>query len=119
MRKWQLVALVFTAIFASVWVTWIRNEPVRAKREMLVQMGAMSRADLSVLKAALERPDSQMMTTVGSANEVLWQQFAHRGWATQLPAPPEMPASIRRYSLTDQGRTEVLKLFVGLNAAQK
>jgi hypothetical protein len=119
MGKWKFVALFLAAIFASGWVTWVRNEPARAKRLMLAQMAAMSTADLSVLKAALARPDSQMMTTAGSANDVLWQQFSHRGWATQLAAPRELPASIRLYSLADKGRTEVLKLFAGLNAAQK
>jgi len=73
MKKWQLVLLVFSAICAVLWTTRVRSEPARASREMLAQMGAMSPADLSVLKAALERPGSQIVTTAGRANEKLWE----------------------------------------------
>jgi hypothetical protein len=47
---------------------------------LLQRMRTMSAGDLSVLHASLERPESVMITPVGSPNDILWSEMAAFGW---------------------------------------
>src|ERR1035437_2000113 len=52
-----------------------------AQIEGLVQrMRKMSAADISVLEARSQTPDSSMTATPGSQNEALWSEMAELGW---------------------------------------
>jgi len=110
-KSWRFLLLSIAAVCALLWFNWLYNEPVRARREILEQMRSLTEADLSVLKAALDRPGSQMMTTAGSANEKLWERLKQREWARQVAKPQAMPEYIRLYELTDKGSTELPSLF--------
>jgi hypothetical protein len=110
-KKWRFLLISITAVCAVLWLNWLYNEPVRARREIVEQMRTLTQADLSVLKGSLERPRSQMMTVTGSANEQLWERLKQREWARQVAVPQGMPENIRLYELTDKGSTELSTLF--------
>lgn len=74
----------------------------------------LSAGDRSVLVAALQRPDSQMMTIEGSANDVFWSALERMGLMQQHPVPKEMADKLagtgvkpKIFSVTDKGTTEI------------
>ncbi|HEX8166905.1 MAG TPA: hypothetical protein VF601_14115 [Beijerinckiaceae bacterium] len=75
------------------------------------RIAALGAGDRSVLEAALQNPDSQMLTTEGSANHVLWSEMAQIGWMTELPLPEGFPEFCRIYALTEEGSSAIPDLI--------
>ena len=88
----------------------------QAQIESLVQrMRKMSAADLSVLQASADTPDSLMTTAPGSPNEALWSEMEKLGWMTRAADEISLPGggkfAMQTYSMTPAGREAVLKLL--------
>jgi hypothetical protein len=88
----------------------------QAQIESLLQrMREMSAADLSVLQASADTPDSQMTTAPGSPNEALWSQMEKLEWMIRTAEDISLPGggqfAMHTYSLTPAGREAVLKLL--------
>jgi hypothetical protein len=88
---------------------------------LLERMRAMSAADLSVLEASANTPDSNMTTAPGSANEALWTAFAGFGWVgikeDALDLPDGKKFVMKIYTITREGLQPILNLLAAL--AQK
>ena len=71
---------------------------------------ATSTGDRSILRSSLDREDSVLMTSIGSANDALWTCFSRHGWMENSPIPADMkalmPESVQR-RLTEKGRRAV------------
>jgi hypothetical protein len=82
---------------------------------LLQRMRKMSAADLSVLQASADTPDSQMTTAPGSPNEALWSEMGQLGWMIRAAEEINLPGggkfAMHTYSLTPAGRDAVLKLL--------
>jgi hypothetical protein len=82
---------------------------------LLQRMRGMSAADLSVLQASADTPDSQMTTAPGSPNEALWSEMEQLGWMTRAAEEISLPGggkfAMHTYSMTPAGREGVLKLL--------
>ena len=75
----------------------------------------LTAGDLSVLKATLDTPDSQIATVAGSANDRLWSALADEGLARELalqidvPLPPHFRP--KSFTLTEDGRAALPQLL--------
>jgi hypothetical protein len=82
---------------------------------LLQRMRKMSAADLSVLQASADTPDSQMTTAPGSPNEVLWSEMEKLGWMIRAAEDISLPGGVKfamhTYSMTPAGREAVSKLL--------
>ena len=98
------------------------SEP--AQSELLRLLGQLSPADFSILELGLKEPRSmEMMTMPGSANDVLWREFASLGWMTRRVkelGPPEQPIlESVLYEITPAGRPAINALIAELLARQR
>ena len=66
---------------------------------VLQRMRQMSAADLSVLAASAQTPESSMTTAPGSANEALWNELVALGWMSKRGEDLELPGG-RRFPMT-------------------
>jgi hypothetical protein len=82
---------------------------------LLQRMRGMSAADLSVLQASADTPDSQMTTAPSSPNEALWSEMEKLGWMIRASEDISLPGggrfAMHTYSMTPAGREAVLKLL--------
>ena len=84
-------------------------------RALVELIRRLSASDVSVLRATLDTPDSQIATVANSANDVLWSAFVKKGLARELtldldvPIPPGFRP--KTFALTDDGRTELPQLL--------
>jgi hypothetical protein len=82
---------------------------------LLQRMRKMSAADLSVLQASADMPDSQMTTAPGSPNEALWSEMEKLGWMIRAAEDISLPGggkfAMLTYSMTPAGREAVSKLL--------
>ncbi len=86
--------------------------------ELLRRMREMSAADISVLEASLNTPESSMTTAPGSRNQALWSKMEKLGWMTRRDE--ELEAGGRRllmliYSITSEGREPIARLLSALS----
>jgi len=74
----------------------------------------LSGSELSVLRAILETPGSQVATVKGSANDMLWSTLAAQGLARESPLALDvpLPPNLRpkSFTLTEEGREAVPRL---------
>jgi hypothetical protein len=90
-----------------------------SNESLMAQMLTLSAGDLSVLEASLAKPDSTMMTVIGSANDRLWSKMERRGWLKKevsLSNHQPLPFQTSAYRFADGGREAVAALFVTLLA---
>ena len=82
---------------------------------LLERMRAMSAADISVLEASANTPDSNMTTAPGSANEALWSEFVKLGWMIKNEDALDPPGGKRFvmtiYSISSEGLQPVHDLL--------
>ena len=82
------------------------------------RMRGISAADLSVLDASAHTPDSNMTTSPGSANSVLWSEMAELGWMNKkedsLDLPGRAPFVMTIYSIRPEGTEPILSLLAAL-----
>ncbi len=82
---------------------------------LLERMRGMSAADLSVLDAAAHTPDSNMTTSPGSPNEVLWSAMVELGWMNKKEDGLDLPGGARftmnLYSIRPEGLQPILSLL--------
>jgi hypothetical protein len=89
---------------------------------LMAQMLTLSAGDLSVLEASLGKPDSVMLTVIGSANDRLWSKMEKRGWLKKemsLSNHQPLPFQASAYRFADGGREAVAALFVTLLARRR
>jgi hypothetical protein len=92
----------------------------QAKMEALLRrMRGMSAADISVLDASAQTPDSNMTTAPGSPNEALWSEMVELGWITKkadaLELPGRAPLLMTIYSISPEGLQPILHLLSALS----
>ena len=82
---------------------------------LLERMRAMSAADISVLEASANTPDSNVTTAPGSANEALWSEFVKLGWMIKKEDALDLPGGRRFemtiYSISSEGLQPILDLL--------
>jgi hypothetical protein len=82
---------------------------------ILQQMREMTEADLSVLQASVDTPDSSMTTAPGSPNEALWSAMEKLGWMVRTTDELDPPGVgrflLQVYSLTPAGQVGVSHLL--------
>ncbi|HYU79796.1 MAG TPA: hypothetical protein VEK56_12475 [Vicinamibacterales bacterium] len=83
---------------------------------LLELLRRLTPSDMSVLRATLDTPHSQIATVKNSPNDVLWSKMVECGLATEmtldLDAPPPLQNfSPKSFALTAQGRTMLPKLL--------
>jgi hypothetical protein len=82
---------------------------------LLERMRAMSAADISVLEASANTPESNVTTAAGSANEALWSEFVKLGWMIKKEDMLDLPAGKRFvmtiYSISSEGLQPILDLL--------
>ena len=84
-------------------------------RQLRFWLASLSPGDLSVNEAAAARPGSAMITGVGSANEALWSQMEHVGWAQQVTTDAiSIPGVTSAYTFTETGARAVTKALAEL-----
>jgi hypothetical protein len=82
---------------------------------LLRRMREMSAADISVLEASVNTPDSNVTTAPGSPNEKLWSEMEALGWMVKRNEELELGGGMRFpmaiYSFTTEGRLAVSSLL--------
>ena len=82
---------------------------------LLKRMRAMSAADISVLEASANTPDSNVTIAPGSANEALWFEFVKLGWMIKKEDALDLPGGRRFamtiYSISSEGLQPILDLL--------
>src|SRR5579862_8137796 len=82
---------------------------------LLQRMRGMSPADISVLAASSQTPESSMTTAPGSPNEALWSEMVALGWMTrreeELELPGRAPLVMKIYAITPAGVEPILNLL--------
>lgn len=85
---------------------------------LLERMRGMSAADISVLEASTQTPDSNMTTGPGSPNESLWSEMVDLGWMIREDEDLELPGGVRfpmkAYSIRPEGLQPILNLLATL-----
>jgi hypothetical protein len=85
---------------------------------LLKRMREMSAADISVLEASTQTPESSMTTAPGSANEALWSEMVELGWMTtkdenlELAEGMHFPMTI--YTISPEGLQPIMNLLAAL-----
>jgi hypothetical protein len=86
---------------------------------LLKRMRGMSAADISVLEASTETPESSMTTAPGSPNELLWSEMAALGWMNRRDEDLELPGGARFpmkiYTISPEGLQSILNLLSTLS----
>jgi hypothetical protein len=84
-------------------------------QSLLQRMGAMSEADISVLVASSQTPESGMTTGPGSPNEALWSEMADLGWMNIKEDALELPGgrqfTMKIYTISPEGLQPILELL--------
>jgi ABC-type transporter Mla MlaB component len=84
-------------------------------RQLRFWLATLSSDDLSVNECAAARPESPMITGVGSANEALWSQMECAGWTQQITTDAlSIPGVTSAYTLTETGARAVTKALAEL-----
>jgi ABC-type transporter Mla MlaB component len=84
-------------------------------RQLRFWLATLSPGDLSVNESAAVRPESTMVTGVGSANEALWSQMECSGWTKQITTDAlSIPGVTIAYTLTETGARVVTKALAEL-----
>ena len=82
---------------------------------LLQRMRGMSAADISVLAASSQTPESSMTTAPGSANEALWSEMVGLGWMIrreeELELPGRAPLVMKIYTISPDGLQPILDLL--------
>jgi hypothetical protein len=96
-----LLSLVLTGLSGAL--------PAAAQNKLAPLLAALSPAGSSILAAALERDNAEMMTSPTTANFALWSQFAARGWMVAQDAPMGGPIgqSFKMFKLTNDGQRSI------------
>ena len=85
---------------------------------LLRRMREMSAADISVLEASAQTPGSNMTTSPGSPNEILWSEMVGLGWMESRDEMLELPEGarflIRIYSISPEGLEPIRNLLSAL-----
>ncbi len=71
----------------------------------------LTAGDLSVLYHGCRTADANLMTSRGSANDLLWGELTKVGWLTDGTIPLMLPRGLVCYRLTELGRTELLEVL--------
>jgi hypothetical protein len=84
-------------------------------RTLLGLMRTMTAADISVLEASANTPDSNMTTAPGSANEALWSEFVKLDWMIKQEDALDLPGGkrflITIYSISPAGLQPIRELL--------
>jgi len=82
---------------------------------LLERMRGMSAADISVLEAAAHTPESNMTTSPGSSNELLWSAMVELGWMDKKEDALDLPGGARfamsLYAIRPEGIDPILSLL--------
>lgn len=70
----------------------------------------LSAGDVSILVHAARNPDTKMLTSRGSRNDMVWSKMAEVGWLVQLDAPSG-PVEMSMFRPTPYGQVELLDLL--------
>jgi len=73
-------------------------------------------SDMSVLRAALDTPDSQIATVRNSPNDVLWSAMVDLGFASEMTLDLDVGRELphfhpKSFALTERGRTSLPDLL--------
>jgi len=86
---------------------------------LLQRMRKMSAADISVLEARSQTPDSSVTTAPGSQNEALWSEMAELGWMVIKDDAIDLPGGKRYvmkiYTISTEGLQPILNLLSTLS----
>jgi hypothetical protein len=89
-------------------------------RQLRFWLATLSPGDLSVNEGAAARPESAMITGIGSPNDALWSQMERVGWAQQIAVDDlSMSGVASTYAFTEAGAravTTALAELVSWNA---
>jgi hypothetical protein len=86
---------------------------------LLTLIRELRASNMSVLRATLDTPDSQIATVANSQNEVFWSALVEHGLARELPWDPDLESvrpHWRTFALTDAGRA-ALPMLLGKAAS--
>src|ERR1017187_1470291 len=82
---------------------------------LLERMRGMCAADISVLEASSQTPESSMTTGPGSPNEALWSAMVDLGWMIRKDDDLELPGggrfAMKIYSISPEGLQPILDLL--------
>ena len=85
---------------------------------LLQRMREMSAADISVLEACLNTPESSMTTAPGSHNDMLWTEMVAYGWMIRREEELELPGGskllMKIYTISPEGRQPIISLLSAL-----
>jgi len=85
---------------------------------LLTRMRKMSAADLSVLAACTQTPESGMTTAPDSPNEVLWSEMVALGWMTVKDDELELTEGflfpMKIYNIRPEGLEPISNLLAAL-----
>jgi hypothetical protein len=89
---------------------------VMSTPSLLDQLRRLKPSELSVLRATLDTPGSQIATVAGTANDAFWTTMVERGFAKEMtleigPIEGLPDFRPRSFALTEHGRAVVADLL--------
>ena len=78
---------------------------------LLPLLAALTAGDVSVTREAIKRPDSQVVTTPGSANDALWSELVRRGWMVEAKPPDGLAGVVKTFTFTRTGRQRLPEIL--------
>jgi hypothetical protein len=111
-------------LLAALLMVAVMAENAAADNDKIAELaGQLSAGDVSVLREGLKGPENHMMTTEGSANDLLWSALEQTGLMRELPVPDEMAENLegtgvkfKIFSVTPRGMTEIADLVPRVSA---
>jgi hypothetical protein len=91
------------------------------KPDLATLGNAVSAADLSILRAALEEPDSERLilvtTTPGSKNDLLWTEMVALGWMSHAE-PLDVPVSSKVFRINPTAKESIWVFLADRNHSE-